>query len=151
MNETAQLLNTILRHENTAIETYRHAIERFHRAPYIDVFRENLLAHEARARTIAIEVVRYGGMPTDDSGVWGTFNLLRFDPGAHIHEKAAIASLEDGEDMCRNTYRRQFESAIPPIRHVIRDLLAGQAASHDLMIRLLRGSGLSALVAAHPG
>lgn len=143
MSETVQLLNSFLRNENTAIETHRHAIDRLAGEPYIESLSENLVAHEARVVILRSEIIRHGGMPTEDAGLWGTFNRLLVSPSAIIHERAAIATLEDGEDMGRSAYKREYEVSVPPIRFVIRDLLARQTRSHEFMNRLLRASGRS--------
>ena len=145
MSETVQLLNSFLRNENTAVETHRHAIGKMSGEPYVESLRENLLAHELRVSILRAEIIRHSGAPTEDAGVWGAFNRLLLNPSAHINEKAAIASLEDGEDICRGAYKREYETAVPPLRFVIRDLLAKQSRSHDLMIRLLRASSRHAV------
>ncbi len=145
MSETVQLLNSFLRNENTAIETHRYAIDRLSDEPYVESLRENLLAHQVRVDILRAEIIRHGGKPTEDAGVWGTFNRLLLNPSAVIHERAAIATLEDGEDIGRGAYKREYEVSVPPIRFVIRDLLAKQARSHELMVRLLRVSGRAAV------
>lgn len=137
INETISQLNSFLRGEISAVETYRQAIEKLTGTDILPQLRDCLISHENRVKLLKDEIVRLGGEPADRSGVWGAFARLMEGGAALFGEKAAIAVLEEGEDHGRNDYDRGLEDLDPPVRRFVEtSLLREQFRTHEIMSRL---------------
>ena len=136
-NTTIEVLNSFLRGEISAVETYRQALGKLEQTRYAEQLAECQRSHEYRASLLRQRIVELGGAPAESSGAWGSFAKL-VQGGANLFgEKTAIASLEEGEDHGRDDYNRDLakvdvqtkafvESRIMPDQYrthaVIRDL-----------------------------
>jgi hypothetical protein len=116
--ETVTHLNSFLRGELAAVETYRQA-------------------HEGRVTALTEEVMRRGGKPAQTSGAWGSFAKLIEGGAAVFGERAAIAALEEGEDHGRDDYKRDLKSLDTPAQAFIQaQILPEQQRTHDTISRL---------------
>jgi demethoxyubiquinone hydroxylase (CLK1/Coq7/Cat5 family) len=106
-NESVDVINSFLRGEISAVETYRQALDKIEGVGSTRTTLEQCLqSHQQRVETLRTQVQRLGGSPSQGSGPWGTFAKL-VEGGAKLFgEKAAIAALEEGEDHGRDDYRR---------------------------------------------
>lgn len=131
-------LNSFLRGELSAVETYNQAIEKLAGEPGI---RQKLVdcrtSHHDRATALRDEILRLGGEPASGSGAWGAFAQL-VEGGAKIFGKqAAIAALEEGEDHGRDDYKRELPNLSPEIRQFVESkLLPAQLQTHDVLSSL---------------
>jgi hypothetical protein len=130
-------LNSFLRGELSAAETYRQALGKLDQFPQRATLEDCARSHEQRAQRLAEEVRRRGGEPAQSSGAWGGFTTL-LQGGANLFgEKAAIAALEEGEDHGRDDYRRDLDSLEPDARQFVQtQMLPEQQRTHDTMSRL---------------
>ncbi len=105
--ETVEQLNSFLRGEMSAVETYRQAIEKLQSGtgPGVALLNQLMASHATRVQQLKSEVLRFGGTPADGSGVWGTFATLVQGAADLFGEKSAIAALEEGEDHGLKDYR----------------------------------------------
>jgi hypothetical protein len=71
--QTVDKLNSFLRGEISAVETYRQAIEKLRNKPEVAALSDCLRSHEQRVTMLKEEVLRRGGEPARGSGTWGTF------------------------------------------------------------------------------
>ena len=110
-NQTIDTLNSFLRGEISAVETYRQAIEKLHDQPEVSTLTECLHSHEQRVSLLDREIQRLGGRPAQGSGSWGAFAKLLEGGATLFGPKTAIAALEEGED-------HAFEG----MPHLVRDL-----------------------------
>jgi demethoxyubiquinone hydroxylase (CLK1/Coq7/Cat5 family) len=117
--ETVNHLNSFLRGELAAVETYRLAIDKLDRSPHRSVLQHCAQSHTARARILEREIRRRGGEPSEGAGLWGTFAKLVEGSASIFGEKAAIAALEEGEDHGREDYRRDLPDLDAPARLTI--------------------------------
>lgn len=119
-NDNVDVMNSFLRGEISAVETYRQALEKVQGTPTTRTLLEQCLqSHQMRVDTLRGEVRRLGGDPAEGSGAWGAFAKL-VEAGAKLFgEKAAIAALEEGEDHGRDDYRRDVAKLDGPSRTVI--------------------------------
>jgi uncharacterized protein (TIGR02284 family) len=109
-------LNSFLRGEISAVETYRQAIEKLSASAHVTTLRDCMQSHQQRVNALQQEIRRLGGNPADGSGVWGAFAKL-VEGGAKIFgEKAAIAALEEGEDHGRDDYKRDIAALSGSVR-----------------------------------
>ncbi|MFO0746261.1 MAG: DUF2383 domain-containing protein [Myxococcota bacterium] len=129
-------LNSFLRGEIAAVETYKMAIEKLAKTPHAATLRDNLRSHEDRVSQLRDQVIKYGGKPADGSGAWGTFAKLFEGTGAAFGERAAIAALEEGEDHGRNDYQRELEKVDASDRDFVQRLLAEQLRTHGTLSAL---------------
>jgi demethoxyubiquinone hydroxylase (CLK1/Coq7/Cat5 family) len=108
-NETIDIINSFLRGEISAVETYRQALDKVPDSGTTrTTLEECLQSHQLRVNALTSEVQRLGGSPSQGSGSWGAFAKL-VEGGAKLFgEKAAIAALEEGEDHGRDDYRREL-------------------------------------------
>ncbi len=132
---TIDKLNSFLRGELSAAESYRQAIEKFGRSSKIlNELEECARSHENRATLLTQEVRLLGGEPAKSSGVWGMFAKLVEGGANAIGEKAAVAALEQGEDHGRDDYRRDLDGLNVPVRHLIEArVLPEQERTHRMM------------------
>src|SRR5688500_10818050 len=108
-NETIDVMNSFLRGEISAVETYRQALDKIDGpADTRSLLQQCMASHQQRVETLRTMVQALGGSPADGSGPWGTFAKL-VEGGAKLFgDKAAIAALEEGEDHGRDDYRRDL-------------------------------------------
>lgn len=133
-------LNTLLRGELSAVETYKQAMERLG-----DDFQaraelaECLAGHEDRVQRLRQLVLSLGGTPSTSSGPWGSFARMVEGTAKLLGSKAAIAALEEGEDHGLKEYRDVLEKLDPTTRQtVVSELLPGQQETHDQLSQLER-------------
>lgn len=101
-------LNSFLRGEISAVETYRQAIEKLQSSKDsrgVALLNQLMSSHQHRVTQLRDEVVRYGGTPSEGSGVWGAFAKVVEGAAELFGEKSAIAALEEGEDHGLKDYK----------------------------------------------
>lgn len=138
---TIDQLNSFLRGELSAVETYQQAIARLDTSVNRGLLEECSRSHQKRAVLLAREVQRLGGEPAKSSGAWGTFAKL-VEGGAQVFgESMAIAALEEGEDHGRDDYRRDMDELEPSARIFIeQQVLPEQLRTHDAMRALKKSA-----------
>ena len=113
---TVDQLNSFLRGELSAVETYQQAIGRLPSSVNRGLLEECRRSHQRRAGLLAQEIQRLGGEPAKSSGAWGAFAKL-VEGGAQVFgESMAIAALEEGEDHGRDDYQRDLADLEPAAR-----------------------------------
>ena len=137
---TIDQLNSFLRGELSAVETYNQAIERLPTSVNRGLLEECARSHQNRAGLLAREVQRLGGQPATTSGAWGAFAKL-VEGGAQVFgESMAIAALEEGEDHGRDDYQRDLHDLEPSARFFVEQhVLPEQLRTHSAM-RVLKKS-----------
>ena len=131
-------LNSFLRGEISAVETYGQAIEKLETTPGVSATLENCRAsHAQRVRILRDEILRLGGEPAEGSGPWGAFAKL-VEGGAKVFgAQAAIAALEEGEDHGRDDYEAELDELSPEVRRLVEsELLPDQLRTHDALSAL---------------
>ncbi len=136
--QSVDALNTLLRGELSAVETYEQAIERLEKNfEARTVLDDCLRAHETRAQRLRQAVASLGGTPSDGSGPWGMFAKLVEGSAKVFGAKAAIAALEEGEDHGIKEYRSQIGKLDATTRRtVVDELLPGQQETHGKLSAL---------------
>lgn len=137
-SEDIEQLNSFLRGEISAVETYDQAIAKLADEPAVaESLRACRASHDRRVTALRGEIQRLGGEPADGSGVWGAF-AKAVEGGAKVFGKsAAIAALEEGEDHGRDDYLGDLEKLTPAIRSFVQtQLVPEQKRTHDALSRL---------------
>lgn len=134
---TVDKLNSFLRGELSAVETYRQAIDKLGGKPEAATLSDCMLSHQRRAELLRAEIRRRGGDPAEGSGPWGAFAKL-VEGGAKVFgEKAAIAALEEGEDHGRDDYRKDTPALEPDAQAFVNSqLVPEQLRTHQAMSSL---------------
>ncbi len=129
---TVTNLNSFLRGELSAAETYRQALTKLDAASFRQTLEDCERSHLSRASALSEEVARRGGEPAKTSGAWGSFAKLIEGSAAMFGEKAAIAALEEGEDHGRDDYRRDLKDLDPSAQTFIQNqILPEQLRTHN--------------------
>ena len=106
--KSVDVLNSFLRGEMSAVETYRQALEAIEQSTARESLKECMRSHEARVQVLSDRIRSIGGNPVKQSGVWGAFAKIAEGGAKLFGDKAAIAALEEGEDHGRDDYRRDI-------------------------------------------
>lgn len=135
--DTIEQLNSFLRGELSAVETYRQALEKAERPNVRSTLEQCARSHAQRVQLLKQEVQRHGGQPADSAGLWGTFAKLVEGGAKMLGEKAAIAALEEGEDHGRDDYKRDIDGLDMETRAFVEQkLMPEQLRTHDALSAL---------------
>lgn len=135
--KNVEQLNSFLRGEISAVETYRQALDALKSTMHGSKIQECKQSHEQRVAILTEEIRRLGGKPAEGSGAWGSFVKLVEGGAAALGEKSAIAALEEGEDHGNADYKRDVAKLDPAVRAVIEQkVLPLQLRSHSEMSAL---------------
>jgi demethoxyubiquinone hydroxylase (CLK1/Coq7/Cat5 family) len=134
-----ETLNSFLRGELSAVETYRQAIGRISDESLRAQLEACQRDHEQRVTAIRERIEKLGGTPAESSGLWGTFAKVVEGGSALLGEKAAVQALEEGEDHGLADYERDVEQVHGEARRFVRmELLPAQKRTHKKLSQLKR-------------
>ncbi|PRP93056.1 hypothetical protein ENSA5_45480 [Enhygromyxa salina] len=130
-------LNSFLRGEISAVETYGQCIEKIDDPTLTAKLVQLKRSHEERTRKLAAKIRELGGKPSSGSGAWGSFAKL-VEGGAKVFGKeAAIAALEEGEDHGRDDYRDDLDKLSSSVRpFIISEIKPAQERTHNELSRI---------------
>ncbi len=132
-------LNSLLRGELSAAETYRQASEKVKDPDARARISECHQSHQRRIALLRERVLSLGGQPSESSGAWGGFAKLLQGGADLLGDKAAIASLEEGEDHGLKDYRADLSDLDPESRRLVEtELLPLQQRTHATLSQLKR-------------
>ncbi len=94
---TNGILDSLLRGELSAIETYGHAIHKFTESPLHSVLWEIRREHINSAQNLRSLIHQHGGHPPTSSGSWGNLAGSIESVAAWFGEDSALAALQQGE------------------------------------------------------
>ncbi|HEX3133312.1 MAG TPA: DUF2383 domain-containing protein [Planctomycetota bacterium] len=133
-----ETLNSLMRGELAAVQTYRHAVERLGSDAPMDLT-TCMQSHDQRATLLAEHITLAGGTPVSGSGLWGAFARVVEGGAALIGPRALYAALEEGEDQGLTDYRAALDRVDGLGLKLVRiDLLPEQIRTHGLMSSLCR-------------
>jgi hypothetical protein len=137
-DKSVATLNSILRGEISAVETYDQAIEKLEGdASVAAQLRQCRTSHEQRVELLRGEIARRGGEPASGSGPWGAFAKLVEGGAKAFGKKAAIAALDEGEDHGLKQYRDDLPKLDGATRSTLeRQLMSEQEQTHRAMSTL---------------
>ncbi|QRK04455.1 PA2169 family four-helix-bundle protein [Archangium violaceum] len=136
-NTDVETLNSFLRGEISAVETYRQAIDHVSNDRIRSQLEDCLHDHEHRVESIRERIEKLGGTPAGGSGPWGAFAKLVQGGADLLGEKAAIQALEEGEDHGLADYQRDLDKTHGEARRLVRmELLPAQKRTHERLSRL---------------
>ena len=105
-SKVVRTLNSLLRSEISATESYSQAIPRVARhASDVEVLRTIAKEHGTAVKTIRSEIERHGGKPDETSGVWPALTKTVDGPASVFGDAVALQTLKDGEARGLEDYR----------------------------------------------
>ena len=111
-------LNSSLRGELAAIDTYRKALEKsrskYANDPKYQQLEKMLRDHEQAATLLTSLVRQKGGEPETDSGAWGTWSKTVMGASSLFGDKAALKALKQGEESGIKQYRSLIDDTDTP-------------------------------------
>lgn len=111
-------LNSALRGELAAIETYGQALEKIRAEhgndpKFAQLSRIHRQHDQAAARLQSI-IQQHGGSATTDSGAWGTWSNTVMGAARLFGDRSALKALKEGEESGIKQYRRVLDdNAVP--------------------------------------
>lgn len=129
---SVEQLNSFLRGEMSAVETYQQAIDKLETfSTSRDQLLVNLKSHQDRVMMLRDAIIQLGGTPAEGSGPWGAFAKVVEGGAKAFGEKAAVAALEEGEDHGLADYKRGLDDLDPESRTLVMSkLLPEQELTH---------------------
>src|SRR5947207_4394685 len=118
-SQTIDQLNSFLRGELSAVESYRLALDHLEQSEFRATLVQCSRSHEERARLLTEAILGRGGEPADSSGAWGSLVRMVERSAAAISESAAVAALEEGEDHGSDDYLRDIDRLEPSAQQLI--------------------------------
>ena len=132
-------LNECLRGERSAVETYELALTTVRDGEVARILRQIRDNHQRRVMLLDERVRGFGGEPAQSSGAWGLFAKLVQRSADLLGDRAAMRSLEEGEDHGLKKYSEDLDTFDPMTREfVMTRLLPDQHRTHELCRSLER-------------
>lgn len=137
-NRNIDQLNSFLRGEISAVETYRIALEKLSldspARGRLDACRQS---HAERVSALRAKILALGGKPADGSGPWGTMTKVIEQGASALGDVTAVDALEAGEDHGLRDYRDDLTKLGPDARDLVTmQLLPKQEQTHRTMSEL---------------
>lgn len=121
---TIETLNKILKDELTATQTYHQALDelrkdaRLGESEYLMPIYED---HKKAVSSLKTRISQMGGIPSEDSGVWGTWAQIVQGGADMLGKKVALKVLKEGEKNGIEDYEEALED--PELSSDIRSLI----------------------------
>lgn len=132
-------LNSFLRGEISAVETYRQAIEKIKDPAIRSQLQTCEQDHEKRIELLRERITSLGGKPDQGSGAWGVWAKLLQGGSDLLGEKTALSALEQGEDHGLNDYRKDLDELDGDTRSWVEsNILPKAEQTHGTMSTLKR-------------
>jgi len=133
-------LNSFLRGEISAVETYRMALDKLDaNGPARAELEACMASHQERVSMLQDAIFASGGEPASRSGPWGAFAKLVERSARLFGDKAAVAALEEGEDHGLKDYNADATALDAESRDLVKgSLLPLQQHTHDRISTLKR-------------
>jgi uncharacterized protein (TIGR02284 family) len=139
-SSSVSVLNSFLRGEISAVETYRQALDKVEAAPLRTQLQDCMQSHARRVDVLRQQIQMLGGTPSEGSGVWGAFAKAVEGSAKAFGEKAAISALEEGEDHGRNEYRQELDKLDDSSRAFVQSrIMPEQERTHSALSQMKRG------------
>jgi len=127
-----ECLNSLLRGELAATETYQQAIAKMDRTAHAADLRRMHVEHREAANTLRQHVHECGGKPDQGSGAWGAWAKFVEGTAKIFGETAALKALKEGEEQGVKDYESALQKGelAAECRLLIRNQLLPQTREH---------------------
>jgi len=143
MVSSISTLNSLLRGELAAVQTYDQALTKLGDATGVPQLRHIQAEHRNAAEALRQHIFEHGGEPDKTSGLWGTFARIVEGTAAMFGPGAALKALMEGEEHGIKQYQALLDEKDCPAdcRRLIGSELLPQARTHvPVLDRLLAGA-----------
>ncbi len=125
-------LNSLLRGELAATETYQQALDKMKSEPGAAELSRIHVEHREAANTIRQHVHEVGGQPDKGSGAWGTWAKAVEGTAKLFGTTAALKALKEGEEHGIKEYEKALaDEELPAVcKTLIRTQLLPQTQAH---------------------
>ncbi|HEX9942573.1 MAG TPA: DUF2383 domain-containing protein [Thermoanaerobaculia bacterium] len=133
-------LNSLLRGEMSAIETYRQAVDKLGDSGFgVAELRALQRDHRDAADALWHHIEQHGGKPSEGSGPWGSFAKAVEGTAQLLGATAALKALKEGEEHGLKDYQDALEDKDLPAdcRALVRGLLEKQREHLAALDRLM--------------
>lgn len=133
-------LNSLLRGEMSALETYRDAREKLGEESVLGAeLLQIQLEHRDASDALWHHIEQHGGKPSEGSGPWGAFAKTVEGAAALLGDNAVLKALKEGEEHGLKDYQDALEDKDLPedCKAVIRGLLVKQREHIATLDRLM--------------
>ena len=143
--EAIRQLNSLLRGEISAAETYRMAIDKVadsDNATHAGLLREIQEEHGRAAQGIRDRIRELGGEASDSSGAWGAWAKTVQGTMNLFGDAAALKSLKEGEEHGLKDYQEAVDDVDPSSAQLIQNqFIPAQQRHINLLDQLINSSG----------
>jgi uncharacterized protein (TIGR02284 family) len=149
-SEMVRQLNSLLRGEISAAETYRMAIDKLGESTDLNIsanvaiLRDMQEDHGRAAQVLRERIRSLGGEPADSSGAWGAWAQTVQGTANLFGDTSALKSLKEGEEHGLKDYQEAIDdvdAATASILHT--QLIPNQQRHINLLDELINASGRS--------
>jgi hypothetical protein len=131
MTNQVEQLNSFLRGEMSAVETYRQVLDKVMDIAARAQLEQCQISHQHRVDMLRERIIGLGGQPAETSGTWGALAKLAEAGAGMFGAKAAIDVLEEGEDHGLKDYKNHLGGLDADSRFFVeRELLPAQSQTH---------------------
>lgn len=132
-------LDSLLRGEMSAIETYRQAREKYGNDPGFQNLQSFQVDHRDAADQLWHHIERYGGKPSEGSGAWGAWAKTVQGTAKLLGNAAALKALKEGEEHGLKDYQDALEDKNLPAdcQILIRGFMEKQREHITVLDRLI--------------
>lgn len=125
-------LNSLLRGELAAVETYNQALAKFGDAPHSSELKLLKAEHDQAVNILRQHLARRGAMVSEKSGVWGMWAKMIEGAAQLFGKTAALKALKEGEEHGVRDYEEALEdeNLDPETRVLIHSNLLPQTRAH---------------------
>jgi uncharacterized protein (TIGR02284 family) len=121
LDKAVDQLNSLLRGEISAVETYKQAVKTVDDEHTSDALALRAIAqeHGEHAQALRDEVRRLGGEPDDSSGAWGAWAKTVEATAKLFGDASALKALKEGEEHGSKDYEEALSDVDGPARELI--------------------------------
>lgn len=121
LDQCVDQLNSLLRGEISAVETYKQAIEKVEDEHASDATALRAIAqeHGEHAQALRDQVRRLGGEADDSSGAWGAWAKTVQGAAKIFGDASALKALKEGEEHGLEDYREAIDDVDAPARELL--------------------------------
>ncbi len=123
MDKKTENLNSLLKGELSAVESYEIALKHAKTDHVIAAFNDCMQCHAKRANALSGLITQMGGEPALKSGAWGAFAKTVEAGSAILGEGPSIGSLQEGEDQGIELYKAEMKNLEEPEYAIVRNEL----------------------------
>jgi bacterioferritin (cytochrome b1) len=120
VQHTIDSLNSYLRNELSAVDTYERAVENIEQLGLSELLDESRQSHLGRVELLRKRILQMGGQPSERSGPWELLSEPSED-GAKVDPKVHISALEEFEYHDLKRYRDELAKLDDHTRLLVRE------------------------------